>query len=77
MKLPESVESSKFISHRAKMSEESDSRKDSHSKKLRLRPLILVKLSFTKLCGLKLSCLHSFNNMAIIHWVENRLKTEG
>ena len=32
--MPESTESSKFISHRARMSGEFDSRKDSHATKL-------------------------------------------
>ena len=35
-----------------------------------------VKLSFRELCGSKLSSLHPSDNRAIIHWVENRLKTE-
>ena len=45
-KLPESIESSKFVPHRAIMSGELDSRKDSHSTKLEQRPQIFVKLSF-------------------------------
>ena len=58
------------------MSEEFDSRKDSHSTKLERRPQIIVKLSFREWCGSKLSGLHPFVNMAIINSVKNRLKTE-
>ena len=49
-KLPESIESSKFVSHTARMSGELDSRKDSHSIKLEQRLQIFVKLSLTELC---------------------------
>ena len=49
------------------MSEEFDSRKDSQSTKLEQRPQIFVKLSFRELCDSKLSGLHAFNDMAIIH----------
>ena len=66
-KLPELIESSMFVSHRARMSGEFDSRKDSHSTKLEQRPQIFVKLSFRELCGSKLSGLHPFDNMVIIH----------
>ena len=45
-KLPESIESSKIVSHRAQMSEELDSRKDSHSTRFKRRPQIFVKLKF-------------------------------
>ena len=75
-KLPESIKSSKFVSHRPRMSGKFDSRKDSHSRKLEQRPRIFVKLSFRELCGSKLSDLHPFDNMAIIHCVKIRLKTE-
>ena len=44
-----------------------DSRKHSHSTKLERRPQIFVTLSFRELCGLKLTGLHPFDNMAIIH----------
>ena len=60
--MPESVESSKFGSHRARMSGEFDSRKDSHSTKLEH----IIKLSFRELCGTKLSGLNPFDNMVII-----------
>ena len=40
------------------------------------KPQIFVRLSFTELCGSQLSGLHSLDNMAVIHWVKNRLKTE-
>ena len=55
---------------------EFDSRKDSYSAKLEQRPKIFVKLRFKELCGSKLSGLHPFDNMSIIHSVANRLKTE-
>ena len=51
MKLPESIESSTFVSHRARMSGEFDSRKDSHSTKFERRPGTFVKLSFRELCN--------------------------
>ena len=46
-KLPELIESSKFVSHRARTSGEIDSRKYSHSAQLEWRPQVFVKLSFT------------------------------
>ena len=49
------------------MSGELDSRKGSHSTKFERRSRIFVKLSFRELCGSKLSGLHPFDNMAIIH----------
>ena len=49
------------------MSGEFDSRKDSQSTKLERRPQIFVKLSFRQFCDSKLSGLHAFDNMAIIH----------
>ena len=58
------------------MSGEIDSRKDSHSTKFKWRPQTFIKLSFRELCDSKLSSLHPFDNMAIIHWNKNRLKTE-
>ena len=45
-KLPESIESSRFVSHRVRMSEEFDSRKDSQSTKFEQKPQIFMKLSF-------------------------------
>ena len=65
-KLPESIESSHFVSHRATISVEFDSKKDSHLTKLEQRPQIFVKLSFSELRGSKLSGLHLFD-MAISH----------
>ena len=47
-KLPELIESSKFVSHRARMSGEFDSKKDSHSTKFEQRPQIFLKLSFRR-----------------------------
>ena len=49
------------------MSDKFDSRKDSHSTKFEQRPQIFVKLSFRELCDSKLSGLHPFDNMVIIH----------
>ena len=49
------------------MSQEFDSRKDSQSTEFEQRPQIFVKLSFRELCDSKLSGLHPFDNMAIIH----------
>ena len=41
--------------------------KDSRSTKLEQRPRIFVKLSFRELYDSKLSGLHPFGNMAMIH----------
>ena len=49
------------------MSGEFDSRKDLQSTKLERRDQIFVKLSFRELYDSKLSGLHAFDNMAIIH----------
>ena len=49
------------------MSEDFDSRKDSHSTKFKERPQILVKLSFRQLYDSNLSGLHTFDNMVIIY----------
>ena len=49
------------------MSGECDSRKDSESRKFDRRPQIFIKLSFRELCHSKLSGLHPFDNMAIVH----------
>ena len=62
--MPESIESSKFVSHRARISE-FDPRKDLLSIKLEQRPQIFVKLSFRELCGSKLTGSHPFD-MTII-----------
>ena len=62
-----SIKSSKFVSHRVRISGQFDSRKDSHSAKVERRPQIFVKLSFRELCGSKLSGLQPFDNIAIIH----------
>ena len=47
-KLLELIESSKFVSHRARLSGEFDSKKDSHSTKFKQRPQIFLKLSFRR-----------------------------
>ena len=57
-KLPESIESFKFVSHRA------DSMKDSHPSKFEQRLQTFVKLSFTELCDSKFSGC-TFNNIVI------------
>ena len=49
------------------MSGEFDSRKDQQSTEFEQRPRIFVKLSYRELCDPKLSGLHAFDNMAIIH----------
>ena len=66
-KLSESIESSKFVSHRARMSEEFDSRKDLQAKTVEQRPQIFLKLSFRELSSSKLSGLQAFDYMAIYH----------
>ena len=48
-KIARSIESSKFLSHRGRMSGEFDSRKDSQSTKFKQMPQIFVKLSFREL----------------------------
>ena len=49
------------------MSGKFDSTKNPHSIKLEQRPQIFVKLSIRELCGSKLSGLHPFDNVTIIH----------
>ena len=44
-----------------------DSRKDSQSAKFKTRPQIFLKLSFRELRDSKLSGLHAFDKMAIMH----------
>ena len=51
------------------MAGEFDSRKDSQSTKYEQRPQIFIKVSFREVCDSKLSGLHTFDNMAIIHLV--------
>ena len=75
-KLPESIESSKFVSHRERISGEFVSKKDSHSTKLEPRPAISVKLWSREVYGSKLLVIHPFDNIAIIHWIKTRLKIE-
>ena len=65
--MPESVESSRFVSNTVRMSGEFDSRKDLQSAKFERRTRIFVKLSFREFYDSKLSGLHAFDNMAIIH----------
>ena len=49
------------------MSREFDSRKDLQSTNFTPRPRIFVELSFRTLRDSKLSGLHAFDNMALIH----------
>ena len=49
------------------MSEEFDSKKDSHSTKYEQRPQIFVKLSFREFCDSELSGLQPFVNLALIY----------
>ena len=70
------LESSKFASHRARTSGVFNSRKDSNSTKFEQKLQIFVELSFREKCDSKLSGLHSFDNMALIHWFKKRSKTE-
>ena len=65
--MPESIESSKFVCHRARMSGEFNSRKGSESTKFEQKPEIIIKLRFRELHDSKLSVLHPFHNMALIH----------
>ena len=57
----DSIESSKFLSHKGKILRQLDSRKDSHPQKLERKPKILLKLSLTELCYSKLSGLSTFD----------------
>ena len=66
-KSPESIELSKFVSHRAKISGDFVLSKDSKSTNFNQRPQIFVKLNFRELSYSKLSGLHLFDNTAIIH----------
>ena len=59
------------------MSGEFNSREDSHSTKFMQKPQIFIKLSFRELCDSKLSGLHPFGNMTIIHGVKNSQKQKG
>ena len=73
--MPESIESSKFVSHRTRMSGEFHSKKESHSTKFEQRPQIFITLSFRELFDSKLSGLTPFGNMVITHWVKNKWET--
>ena len=55
---------------------EFDSKKVLHLAKFKQKPQIYVKLSFREVCDSKLSSLHPFGNMTIIHCNKNWLKTE-
>ena len=76
-KLLESIESSKFASHKTRISREFDSRKDLHPTKLKQRLWILLKTSFRKFViqsYLFFLLFVIYNNMAISvsqKWGEN------
>ena len=67
-KLPESIESYKFVSNRARMSKQLDSRKDSHPPKFQCRPRLLVKQSFILREEDKISVPGIFKNLANGGW---------
>ena len=67
--------SSKFVSDRARISVDFDSRKRSHSTKFDQRARIFVKLRFREFCDSKLSGLYPFDNMG--HRVKNSSKQKG
>ena len=52
------------------MSGEFDSKEDSQSTKFEQRPWIFLKVNYRELCDSRLSGLHVFDNMSIIHYVE-------
>ena len=56
-----------FVPHRARITGEFDSRKDSQLTRFERWPQIFVKVSFRELCDSGLSSLHVFDNMALIH----------
>ena len=65
MILLESIESFKFVSYRAIISEEFDSRKDSQPTKFKKKNWILINLRFRESCDSKLSGLNTFDNTTI------------
>ena len=65
--MPELIESSRFVSHRARMTREFDAKKDSELSKFKQRPQIFVKQIFRGLCSSKLSGIYAFDKIAIIH----------
>ena len=58
------------------MSGEFDSMKGTHSTKFKRMPQIFKKVSFRELCDSNSSGLHPIDNMAMIHLLKRRLKTE-
>ena len=63
--MPESIESLRFVSHRARISGEFDSWEDSQSTIFKRRHQMFIKLSFRELHDSKLSGLHAFDNMTL------------
>ena len=60
-----SVNSLTFVSRKAKISRDFDSRKDAHQVKLESRPQISVKVRLREMCDWKLSGLCTVDNMTI------------
>ena len=71
-----STESSKFVSCRARNVRRVGFKERFTINKIRKKASNTCKAKFRVLCGSKLSGFNPFDNMAIIHWVKNRLKTE-
>ena len=61
----ECIGSSKFVSHKARISREFGLRKNLQLRKLEWLPQTLVKLSYGEFWDSKLCCLSTFDNMAI------------
>ena len=74
--MPESMESSKFVSHCARMPGQFDSRKDGNPTKFERIPRIMVKKSFTEFCDSKLFGLRALNNM-VISLLSQEVKAES
>ena len=66
----------KYVSNKAKISEEFKSRKDSQSIQLEQRPQILVNLKFRGLCDSKIFGLHPFGTTALLLNQKRRTKSE-
>ena len=66
----------KYVSNKAKISEEFNSRKDSQSIQLEQRPQILVNLKFRELCDSKIFGLHPFGKIALLLNQKRRTKSE-
>ena len=76
MKVPASIESSSFVSHSKNVRGMWFKGRFAFNKIVMKASNMFKSLSFRELCDSKLSGLHPFYYMTIIHWVKNRLKTE-